>query len=334
VRRPLVLAAAAAAAALLIVPAAAPGGSPSASDLRRKEADLAAQARSALLGLYALDSQLDAAHARLAGIRSREAELRGERASARLQLAVAVRALRISRRQLAQRLRTLYEQDEIDPLAIVLGAGSVEEAMTGLDGLGHLATQNRSVIAQTEQARRRLVALSASLDVRRAELRRLESAAAATAGSLEQARGERLAYVAQLGSEQRLTAQQIAVLDVRARAAEATSATATFESGSPPVTPPALRDTAAAGGGRTLVVLATGYSMTGRTSTGLPVGYGVAAVDPGLIPLGTRLTVPGYGDAVAADTGGAVRGPTIDLWFPSIPQALAWGRRTVTIAVH
>ena len=53
-----------------------------------------------------------------------------------------------------------------------------------------------------------------------------------------------------------------------------------------------------------------------------------------MIPLGTRMTIPGYGEAVAADTGGAVRGATIDLWFPSAAQARAWGRRTVTITLH
>ncbi len=65
-------------------------------------------------------------------------------------------------------------------------------------------------------------------------------------------------------------------------------------------------------------MIATGYSMPGTTATGLPVGWGVAAVDPSVIPLGTHMTIPGYGDAVAADTGGAVVGATIDLWFPTI----------------
>ena len=92
--------------------------------------------------------------------------------------------------------------------------------------------------------------------------------------------------------------------------------------------------TPAAGGSRTFVVEATGYSLSGRTATGLPVGWGVIAVDPAVIPLGSRLTVPGYGEAVAADTGGAVRGAMIDLWFPTTAQALAWGRRTVTVTIH
>jgi Uncharacterized protein conserved in bacteria len=53
-----------------------------------------------------------------------------------------------------------------------------------------------------------------------------------------------------------------------------------------------------------------------------------------VIPLGTRLTIPGYGEGIASDTGGSVRGTTIDLWFPSLAQAAAWGRRTVTITLH
>ena len=82
------------------------------------------------------------------------------------------------------------------------------------------------------------------------------------------------------------------------------------------------------------VAVATGYSLPGHTSTGLPVGFGVVAVDPAVIPLGTRLTIPGYGVGVAADTGTAVQGNTIDLWFPTLADAMAWGRRTVTITLH
>jgi 3D (Asp-Asp-Asp) domain-containing protein len=81
-------------------------------------------------------------------------------------------------------------------------------------------------------------------------------------------------------------------------------------------------------------VTATGYSLPGRTATGVAVAYGVVAVDPNVIPLGTRMTVPGYGEGVAADTGGAVVGSRIDLWFPTRAEALAWGMRTVTIRLH
>ena len=83
-----------------------------------------------------------------------------------------------------------------------------------------------------------------------------------------------------------------------------------------------------------MTVVATGYTGNGSTATGAPTGWGVVAVDPGVIPLGTRMEIPGYGSGVAADTGGAIQGATIDLWFPTVEQARLWGRRTVTITLH
>jgi 3D (Asp-Asp-Asp) domain-containing protein len=83
-----------------------------------------------------------------------------------------------------------------------------------------------------------------------------------------------------------------------------------------------------------LTVDAVAYYLPGRTALGVPVQKGVVAVDPRLIPLGTKLHVPGYGPALAADVGYAIKGRIIDLWFPSTAKARAWGRRTVTITVY
>lgn len=71
----------------------------------------------------------------------------------------------------------------------------------------------------------------------------------------------------------------------------------------------------------------------GITATGIPATYGVAAVDPGVIPLGTRLYIPGYGEAIAADTGGAIYGYRIDLCMESYSEAMQFGRRNVTVYV-
>jgi 3D (Asp-Asp-Asp) domain-containing protein len=54
----------------------------------------------------------------------------------------------------------------------------------------------------------------------------------------------------------------------------------------------------------------------GITSTGVPVTKGIVAVDPSVIPYGTRMYIPGYGFGEAADTGGAIVGNIIDLGFP------------------
>ena len=74
---------------------------------------------------------------------------------------------------------------------------------------------------------------------------------------------------------------------------------------------------------------ATCYSLTGRTATGSPAGPGAIAVDPRVIPLGTRLRVEGYGAGVAVDTGRLIKGNRIDVWKES--GCLGWGRRWVTV---
>jgi len=95
-------------------------------------------------------------------------------------------------------------------------------------------------------------------------------------------------------------------------------------------------------GGQPMIMEATGYDpgpiscgrfASGRTAIGARATKGVAAVDPRLIPLGTRLYVEGYGPAVAADVGGAIKGRRIDLCFDTYRQALSWGRRTVRVFV-
>ena len=83
-----------------------------------------------------------------------------------------------------------------------------------------------------------------------------------------------------------------------------------------------------------LKVDAVAYYLPGKTALGVPVGKGVVAVDPKLIPLGTKLHVPGYGPGLAADVGYAIKGRVIDLWFPSTAKARNWGRRTVTITIY
>ena len=83
---------------------------------------------------------------------------------------------------------------------------------------------------------------------------------------------------------------------------------------------------------------ATAYLPTdgdgaGMTAMGIPATYGVVAVDPSIIPLGSRVYIPGYGEAIAADTGGAIVGYCIDLCMESYAQAMDFGRRVVTVYV-
>lgn len=78
----------------------------------------------------------------------------------------------------------------------------------------------------------------------------------------------------------------------------------------------------------------TAYALRGTTATGVSVRRGIIAVDPRVIPLGTRIYVPGYGMGIAADTGSAVKGNTVDVWIASRQEALDWGIKQMTITVY
>ncbi|MGZ4352077.1 MAG: 3D domain-containing protein [Gaiellaceae bacterium] len=345
--------------AAVSVPAALGAGGPSVQSLRQRDQALAARSRSAVLGLYALQTKLARAQAALVAYESRAASVRSERAAVATQLQVARRGVTISQRRLATRIRALYEQGSVDPLAVLLGAESLDAAMTTLDGLGQMANGDRKVLAQLKGARSSLGALQARLGERQRRLDAIVRAAAATTRSLAGTQAERRGYLAGLAAERRLTQAAIQRLEIQAQAAQAkaqtlelaaTSAPAPDTTAAPagasgnPASAPASGDPssfdqpaaapAQASTGRTITVVATGYALPGRTATGLPVGWGVVAVDPSVIPLGTRFSIPGYGEGVASDIGGDVRGTTIDLWFPTVAQAQAWGRRTVTISLH
>jgi len=107
----------------------------------------------------------------------------------------------------------------------------------------------------------------------------------------------------------------------------------------------ALQDIAAQGfagalhfAGAALHVIATAYTSScygcsGYTASGARARLGIIAVDPRIIPLGTHLFIPGYGRAVAGDTGGAIRGHRVDLGFENVASAVRFGSREVTVYV-
>jgi 3D (Asp-Asp-Asp) domain-containing protein len=315
------------------LPAASLGVDPveRAEQLRRADANLAAQERSAAIELYALESRLAQARTEAATFaRQATAAGRGLEA-ARAQIAAARDTLRATERFLAARLRILYEQGQADPVAVLLGAESLQAALDGLDGIRFAAEQDRQIIERTLEAKRSLARLARTLARRQATLLRLRDQANARAEALVQASAERRGYIAELASERGLNKSTLAELEAQAQAARQRAERVVVPTA---VVRAAPMPAPAAESGATMTVLATGYSLPGTTATGLPVGWGVVAVDPNVIPLGTRMTIPGYGEGVAADVGSAVQGATIDLWFPTRAQALAWGMRTVTITIR
>jgi 3D (Asp-Asp-Asp) domain-containing protein len=342
--RGLALAACTLAAAGIVIPASGAGSGSSlrqqAQQLTQQNSSIASRSRAAVLTLYALDSRLTRAQAQLASLRSQSAAIERQAAETRRELAIAKKVFSVSQRNLAARLRSVYEQGDSDPLAIVLGAKTLDDALTGLETEKAAAETDRAIVAVARKSRDRYVGLQHRLAARAEKLRSLEATVSATAGMLASAKAGRLSYLRQLAAQRNLNRAQIGSLDAQAQAIEAQARRVAVERvASTQTTAAAPSPAPSAGappspGGSTLTVTATAYTLEGHTATGAPVGYGVVAVDPSVIPLGTRMTIPGYGEGVAADTGGAIQGAVIDLWFPTAAEAANWGRRTVTITLH
>jgi 3D (Asp-Asp-Asp) domain-containing protein/peptidoglycan hydrolase CwlO-like protein len=300
--------------------------------LRANNTGLAAKSQQVLLRLYSLQSRLAQSAQRLEALEKRGAKLEETQASAKSQLTIARESMTAAHSQLGKRLRQLYIEGDVDPLAVLLGAESLDDALAAFDGLNRLAEQDQDIIEELTKARAALRTAITRLAARRAELRATLDQAEAAHASLARAQAQQNAYLASLRRQQDLNRSQISKLSAQAAASEERSEDISAGGGggggaAPPPGPPPQS-------GSKVTVSSTGYCLRGTTATGIPVGWGVIAVDPSFIPLGTRMFVPGYGEGVAADTGSAVTGAVIDLWFPTCAQALQWGWRTVTITLH
>ena len=311
IRRPLVVSASVALVFALALPAAEGAWQGGAGGPH------AARARSAApVHAGTLDRRLARVRATLATVTARSDALDRQRAELAVQRRIARQALARARVRLAERIRALYEAGDTKPLDAILGAASLDEALARLDSVERAAAQDAFLIRQARALRSRVAQLRRTLDDRQRQLDRLQRSTRVTLAALERLQWEQTADASR-GATSRPTASgpERAAPDAPAR-----------------VVIPAAP--AVASGERTLTVVATAYALPGTTATGTLVEYGTVAVDPAVIPFGSELSIPGYGDGVAADTGPAVRGARIDVWLPTVQAALAWGTRTVTVTIR
>src|SRR5204862_6329842 len=140
---------------------AGPGSSrrQQAQRLTQENSAIASRSRAAVLTLYRLDSRLTEAQGRLAAVRAQAAAVDRQAAETRRELRIARGVLATSQADLAARLRALYEQGDSDPLASVLGAKTLHDALTAMQTANAAAATDRAVVARARASRDRYVAL-------------------------------------------------------------------------------------------------------------------------------------------------------------------------------
>jgi 3D (Asp-Asp-Asp) domain-containing protein len=341
-RRPLLL------VVLALALPAAHAGTAAAATAPREQA--------ALVDLFATDAALARAQASASAAHSQLTFVRGRLASVRQRLHIARSNELATQRALAARLNEIYRAHPLDTLGVLLAARSFAQISDGLDLLDRLSRQDSDLVRSARRWHAALQGSSGRLRAAADRARAVQGAWESRVAALGEADRRQRSLLARLRRQHVRSLNALAATARRAArrartivrpephgggststpahtataaqtTTDAPATTAAIAAPAPPAPAPARPSLAP---GTTLSVASTAYSLPGHTASGLPVGLGICATDPRVIPLGTRFDVPGYGSCVAADTGSAVIGATIDIWMPGA-QASVYGRQTITI---
>ena len=171
------------------LPATGPAQSPGTGSLRARGAELERRSRAAALDLYALGTRLEQTRAELARIDAQLATLRQEQAAARQEYRAALVTQTRAQQQLGAQLRLLYEEDEPDPIAVILGSATLNDVIEGLDTIKRIAHATESVLDQAKHARTRVAKQRRHLAAKVASTAEARASAAQSAQNLRGRRG-------------------------------------------------------------------------------------------------------------------------------------------------
>ncbi|MBU4179235.1 MAG: hypothetical protein KJ625_04735, partial [Actinobacteria bacterium] len=224
-----------------------------------------------------------------------------------------------SRRQaLNNRARSIYMNGGNNKLVMLFSSDDVSDFFKRAEYMDKVTAEDARLIRSVKQESERLDDTLAELNSRKEEVKGVTRDLESRRSTLQKSNSEREGFLARAGEE----SEQ---LEKHSQEVESNFDEINQDSD--------FRHT-----GRFLTMRATAYSpeepgLSDTTASGLKAQYGVVAVDPSVIPLGTRLFIDGYGHAIAADTGGAIKGNRIDLCFNTLEEVTAYGCRTVRVEI-
>lgn len=328
-------------ATLLLISSAAANPADELSDTNQQVSNIEAQSQdldnhyiAALQDLVVVDREVTRYSDEISGAENQLSSLNASIEETKAQLTQVQNDLLDRQKILEKRVLSTYKSDDMGYLEVVMGAGDFSDFLNRIDMINTIAEDDRRLIDSIKETKQKVETELSKLEQKQAEQESLLSELNTSQQNLVDSQTEQQAVVASIQNQRELNDAQLAELQSQASSIEASMAQMQAEavasssesdddySFSPP---PA--------GGTSMTMTATAYCLQGNTATGMPVGRGIIAVDPGVIPLGSRVYVSGYGDAIAADTGGAIGGNRIDVWLPC-SEAYAWGSRTVTVTIY
>lgn len=271
--------------------------------------------------IVTLDSEINGLNARLSDLEDKSAALSGRIQDMQQQVERNRERLSVQKKALGARARSLYMNGRSSKLVMLVSSRDVSDFYRRTEMLEKVAARDAQLIGEVKRESDLFDAQVTELTRKKREVDSVAAELSSREKRLESTKAEKQSALARAGAARQ---------DVVARSS---SVEQKMEQLNPPA-PVTGRPT-----GKVMTMVATAYSpeepgLDDNTASGMKATRGVVAVDPRVIPLGTRLHVEGYGNAIAGDTGSAIKGNRIDVCFDTLEEMNSWGGyRTVRVEI-
>lgn len=234
-----------------------------------------------------------------------------------------------------KRIRAMYINNKDGYLDVILSSNDLSDFISKADMITKVISYDNQIITKLKKQKQTISNQKEALNSQNAKLQDLKTSNETALANLgKDVKAQKALLDTATEKEKQLVAAEASKAASVASAASASSVASVsrvYQTGT-------LSRGMSSSYSQVLTMEATSYSGDTITASGTatrrdPNGYSTIAVDPRVIPLGSRVYVEGYGYAVADDTGGAIKGKIIDLFLPTEAEAQDWGRRSVTVYI-
>ena len=271
-----------------------------------------------------LDSEINACKSTISQLQSKSEALGARIQALGPQIAQNQARLSAKRKALSARARSMYVNGRSNTLEMLVTSKGVNDFFERKDMLAQVAVKDAQLIGEVKTQAAQLQASITELKQSKKDVDRAGAEASTRQQRLESARADKSALIAKAGAQSSAVVAQSNKVESKISQINPPSSEQTNVTGRPT--------------GKVMMMLATGYShqepgLDDHTASGMKAQHGVVAVDPRVIPLGTRLNVEGYGNCIAGDTGSAIKGNRIDLCFDTLAECNAYNTGMVRVEI-
>ena len=315
-------------AALLVAVSLVVAGSPIAGTAGRAQAQAAPSKPAAtdtmVKDVVTLDSEINACKSTISQLQSKSEALGARIQALGPQITQNQARLSAKRKALSARARSMYVNGRSNTLEMLVTSKGVNDFFERKDMLAQVAVKDAQLIGEVKTQAAQLQASITELKQSKEDVDQAGAEASTRQQRLESARADKSALVAKAGAQSSAVVAQSNKVESKISQINPPSSEQTNVTGRPT--------------GKVMMMLATGYSpqepgLDDHTASGMKAQHGVVAVDPRVIPLGTRLNVEGYGNCIAGDTGSAIKGNRIDLCFDTLAECNAYNTGMVRVEI-